>query len=80
MGRWTLCLALPTQRFFLYEWNSRPIHLPIQDRNRVTEHDRQVPLREPSCENLPCQPRLRGLEWRGWTLRAVRNRGAGFVI
>src|SRR2546430_1746646 len=38
MGRLTFGLALPTDRLFLHHRNSRPIHLHVQDANRLARH------------------------------------------
>src|SRR6202043_1257243 len=35
MGRLAFGLALPTDRLFFYHRNSRPIHLHVQDANRL---------------------------------------------
>ena len=42
MGRLTRDLALPTHRLFLHHRHSRPIHLHIQDGNRLPGHDGKV--------------------------------------
>src|SRR5437660_156794 len=44
MGRLALGLALPAQRFFLHHRNSRPVHLYIQNGNRIAGDGGQVQL------------------------------------
>jgi hypothetical protein len=44
MGRLALRLALPTDRLFLHNRNSRPIHLHVQDGNRLAGNDGQFQL------------------------------------
>src|SRR5215472_11649046 len=39
-----LNFALPTQRLFLHHRNSRPVHLYIQNGNRLASDDRQIQL------------------------------------
>ena len=44
MGWLTLGLTLPTHRLFLHHGDPRPVHLHIEDRNRFTDHHRQIQL------------------------------------
>src|SRR2546429_4269458 len=44
MGRLAFRLALPTDRLFLHHRNSRPIHLHVQDANRLAGNGGQFPL------------------------------------
>jgi hypothetical protein len=44
MGRLAGCLALPAYRLLLHHRYSRPIHLHIQDGNRLARHEGQVEL------------------------------------
>src|SRR6266480_523594 len=44
MGRLAFRLALPTDRLFLHHRNSRPIHLYVQDANRLAGNDGQFQL------------------------------------
>ena len=43
--RWlTVRLTLPPDGFFLHYWIASPIHLHIQDRNWLAQHDWQIQL------------------------------------
>jgi hypothetical protein len=44
MGWPALGLALATLRFFLHHWYTRPVHLHIQNGNRLTDDDGQIQL------------------------------------
>ena len=44
MGRLALHLALPAHRLFLHHRYSRPIHLDIQNRHRVTHYNWEIQL------------------------------------
>src|ERR1700693_4951904 len=62
MGRLTFRLALPTDRLFLHHRNSRPIHLHVQDANRLAGNDGAVPTGGLSESRLVRAERYR-LRW-----------------
>ena len=47
MGRLAIGLALPAHRLLFHHWHSSSVHLHIQDRNRLTDDDRQIQLHGP---------------------------------